>query len=68
MNHAFYEYSQSCIRQFEDVDVNALDDDTLFDEPEKPPSSTSSRTNRINHFSFKMGTSTKEESIKETDG
>jgi len=51
MNHAFYEYSQSCIRHFEDVDVNELDDNTLFDEPEKP-SSKKSNTNRINHFSF----------------
>lgn len=51
MNHAFYEYSQSCIRHFEDVDVNELDDNTLFDESEKP-SSKKSNTNRINHFSF----------------
>ena len=61
MNHAFYEYSQSCIRHFEDIDVNAIDDINLFDEPEKPPSFASSRTKRINHFSLKTEVPTKQE-------
>jgi len=30
MNLAFYEYAKSCIKHFEDVDVNALDGDSLF--------------------------------------
>jgi hypothetical protein len=50
MNHAFYEYSQSCIRHFEDLDVNAIDDNTLFDEPEKP--SINKSKIRKNHFLF----------------
>jgi len=62
MNHAFYEYSQSCIRHFEDIDVNAIDDDTLFDEPEKPSTEKSTKkSSRINHFSMKIGRLTKEE-------
>ena len=56
MNHAFYEYSKSCIRHFEDIDVNAIDDDTLFDEPETLSSDKPvKKSSRINHFSLKMG-------------
>lgn len=31
MNDSFYEYAQSCIRYFEDVDVNEADDNLMFD-------------------------------------
>jgi transcription elongation factor GreA-like protein len=67
MNHAFYEYSKSCIRHFEDVDVNAIDDDTLFDEPEKPSlDKPSKKSSRINHFGMTMGKpKMKEESTME---
>jgi hypothetical protein len=50
MNHAFYEYSQSCIRHFEDRDVNELDDDNLFTNYSTDNSTI--KSSRKNHFLF----------------